>query len=62
MTHIKETNKMMKESESSDINVVSEYSEIFEAEELSQEEIKNAENIHSALGEALDITPSWSVR
>ena len=40
MTHIKETNKMMKESESNDINVVSEYSEIFEAEELSQEEIK----------------------
>ena len=31
---------MMKESESNDINVVSEYSEIFEAEELSQEEIK----------------------
>ena len=31
MTHIKETNKMMKESEKTVNSVVSEYTEIFEA-------------------------------
>ena len=62
MTHIKETNKMMKESENNDNSVVSEYTEIFEAEALSQEEIENAENTHSSLVEALDITPPWQVK
>ena len=62
MTHIKETNKMMKESENNDNSVVSEYTEIFEAEALSQEEIENAENTHSSLVEALDITPPWKVK
>ena len=46
MTHMKETNKMMKESENSDNSMVSEYTEIFEAEALSQEEIESAENSH----------------
>ena len=62
MTHIKETNKMMKESANNDNSVVSKYTEIFEAEVLSQEEIENAENTHSSLVEALDITPPWQVK
>ena len=52
----------MKESENNDNSVVSEYTEIFEAEALSQEEIENAENTHSSLVEALDITPPWQVK
>ena len=59
MTLIKETNKMIKVSESIDNSMVSEYTEIFEAEALSQEEIEKAENTHSSLVEALDITPPW---
>ena len=47
---------MMKESENNDNSVVSEYTEIFEAEALSQEEIENAENTHSSFVEALDNT------
>ena len=35
MTHIKETNKMMKVREDNDNSMVSEYTEIFEAEALS---------------------------
>ena len=62
MTQIKETNKMMKESENIDNSVVSEYTEIFEAEALSQEEIESAENTHSAFVEALNITPTWQVK
>ena len=62
MTHIKETNKMMKESENNDHSVVSEYIEIFEAEASSQEEIENPENTHASLVEALDITPPWQVK
>ena len=62
MTHIKETNKMMKESENIANSVVSEYTGIFEAEALSQEEIERDKNTHSALVEALDITPIWQVK
>ena len=62
MTHIKETNKMMKVSEDNDNSMVSEYTEIFEAEALSQEEIEKAENTHASLVEALDITPPWQVK
>ena len=36
MTHIKGTNKTMKVSEDNDNSMVSEYTEIFEAEALSQ--------------------------
>ena len=42
--------------------MVSEYTEVFEAEALSQEEIESAENTHSLLVEALDITPPWQVK
>ena len=62
MAHIKETNKMMKVSEDNDNSMVSEYTEIFEAEALSQEEIEKAENTHASLVEALDITPPWQVK
>ena len=62
MTHIKETNKMMKESENINNSVVSEYTEIFEAEALPQEEIESAENAHSAFVEALNITQTWQVK
>ena len=60
-TH-KRINKMMKESENNDNSVVSEYTEIFEAEALSQEEIASAEYTHSALVEALNIIPTWQVK
>ena len=46
---------MMKESDNNDNSVVLEYTEIFEAEALSREEIENAENTHSSLVEALNI-------
>ena len=52
----------MKESENIDNSVVSKYIKIFEVEALSQEEIESAENTHSALVEALDITPTWQVK
>ena len=42
--------------------MVSEYTEVFEAEALSQEEIESAENTHSLLVEALDIAPPWKVK
>ena len=58
----KETNKMMEESENNNNCVVSEYTEMFEAEALSQGEIESAENTHSALVEAFDITPTWQVK
>ena len=57
MTHKKETSKMIKVNEGNDNSMASEYTEIFEAEALSQEEIEKAENTHSSLVEALDITP-----
>ena len=60
-TH-KKINKIMKESENMTISVVSQYTEIFEAEILSQKEIESDENTHSSLVEALDITPSWQVK
>ena len=60
-TH-KETNKMMEESENNSNCVVSEYTEMFEAEALSQGEIESAENTHSALVEAFDVTPTWQVK
>ena len=44
--------------ENIDNSVISEYTEIFEAEALSQEETESAENTHSALVEALNITPT----
>ena len=53
---------MMKESENIDNSVVSEYTEIFEAEALSQEEIESAENTLSVFVEALNITPTWQVK
>ena len=53
---------MMKESQNIDNSAVSEYAEIFEAEALSQEEIASAEYTHSALVEALNITPTWQVK
>ena len=62
ITHINETNKMIKVSEGNDNSMVSEYTEIFEAEALSQEEIEKAENTHSSLVEALDIIPPWQVK
>ena len=63
MIHIKETNKMMKESEkNNDNNVISEYTEIFEEEALSHEEIENTENTHSSLVEVLHKTPPWQVK
>ena len=62
MTHIKETNKMIKVSVGNDNSMVSEYTEISEAEALSQEEIEKAENTHSSLVEALDITPPWQLK
>ena len=49
-------------TEGNDNSMVSEYTEIFEAEALSQEEIEKAENTHSSLVEALDITPHWQVK
>ena len=52
----------MKESENMTISVVSQYTEIFEAEILSQKEIESDENTHSSLVEALDITASWQVK
>ena len=52
----------MKESENIANSVVSEYTGIFEAGALSQEEIERDENTHSALVEALDITPIWQVK
>ena len=57
MTHKKETSKMIKVNEGNDNSMASEYTEIFEAEALSQEEIEKAENTHSSLVEALDIAP-----
>ena len=52
----------MKESENNDNNGVSEYTEIFEAEALSQKEVESTENSHSSLVEVLDKTPPWQVK
>ena len=42
--------------------MVSEHTEIIKAEALSYKEIESAENTHSALVEALNITPNWQVK